>query len=506
MWVQFLVLTIVWSAVRGEVPSEVFEVTYEWNKLDFKWPDDSVKARYLANSQYIPENITISGVKVWRDRLYITLPRLRHGVPATLVSIPLATPGTSRSASPPLEPFPSWEMQEVGNCTALQNVQNVEIHSDGYMWVVDSGRVNILSDEPNNRCPPKLVIFDLSAGTSSTKYDMIHKQGSSQSDYNMQSPSVRVVQFPSSVVSQDSSLVDIVLDIEGDGYTYISDASESDPGLIVYSWKENRSWKVRDIRSMRASKIRTVINGMHIEVMRNIGGLALSPVSHRGERVLYYSSLSNLLLFSIRTSYLRDEELAVGDVSASVKTLGQKESISEGMVMDSRGVLYYGLLQNNAIARWDTNLPFDGNQHKIALDNKFLQWPASFGFDSDRGNLTVITNKFQNFLAERVQLHEANFRIITAHTGSKSYLYQQQENDNFSPIYMPTSTEIWGRNFNDNKDLNGYTEHQYVTDGIGNDASDKNKNINNNTSAAMGLSASIMTFISGFAIVRILTV
>ena len=84
LWVQLLVISSAVLAVKARDVSEVFGVIYEWNKLDFMWPDDSYKAKYLDSSQFIPENTTISGVKVWDDRLYVTLPRWRRGVPARL--------------------------------------------------------------------------------------------------------------------------------------------------------------------------------------------------------------------------------------------------------------------------------------------------------------------------------------------------------------------------------------------------------------------------------------
>lgn len=556
LWAQLLVIGVTGFAVRAEDPLEVFGVTYEWNKLDFTWPDDSFKARFLDSSQFIPENTTISGVKVWRDRMYVTLPRWRRGVPATLASIPLPSAGRYQSTSPKLEPFPSWEMQHVGNCSALQNVKSVEIHPDGYMWVIDSGRVNTLSQHPDNRCPPKIIVFDLSSETSSSprynSYDTEHRYdntershqtgyyqggynhpgdhqerytssggnqggytppsghhdlytrpGSSHDGYNPPSGNrdgynprtgshdghnpqsdnqggyhsprsynthynrpgliVREVTFPDSVISHDTYLEDIVLDTDGSGYTYISDASENDPGLIVYSWKENRSWKVRDGRSMRADPgVRSLsINGVYVDIDRNIAGLALSPISDSGERRLYYSPLSSYSLFSIPTSVLKNENHAVGDVSGYIKTHGRKRSISEGMVMDSHGVLYYGLLGENAIAKWDTNLPFDGNQHKIAQDNNLLQWPASFGFDSHLRNLTVVSNRLQNFLAGRVHLNEPNFRIITAFTGSKSYLYPRTGIDYASSTYR--TTETFGGSYNGDRDTIHQTQHEHVT-------------------------------------------
>ena len=614
LWVQLLVISSTLLAVQGRDPLEVFAVIYEWNQLDFLWPDDSSKARFLDTSQFIPENTTISGVKVWGDRFYVTLPRWRRGVPATLASIPVPKPGNYRNASPKLEPFPSWEMQQVGNCSALQNVQNVEIDpTNGYMWVIDSGRTDTLSQRPDNRCPPKIVVFDLISAASSPSYNTFYetgyRQGStersqtsyqqggynpagdnqgrydsqgvnyygynptganndrynpqtdnyngynpqsgsrdgynppsgSRDGYNPQSGSrdgynppsgsrdgynppsgtrdgyntpsgsrdgynpqngnydrynnprgnqggynnpddyqgygsprnyntnnkpafiVRVFTFPDTVTSQDTELEDIVLDTDGFGYTYISDASETDPGLIVYSWKENRPWKVRDSRSMRADPgVRTLsFNGVYVDINSNIAGLALSPVSYSGERRLYYSPLSSYSLFSIPTSVLKDETRAIGDVSAYVKTHGRKTSISEGMAMDSRGVLYYGLLGENAIAKWDTNLPFEGNQQKIAQDTSLLQWPASFGFDSQLMNLTVVSNRLQNFLAGRVHLNEPNCRIISAYTGTKSYLYQPTGLGYGTSPYRPTQTGDY--NYNDERGFIQNTQRQQVT-------------------------------------------
>ncbi|XP_023723318.1 protein yellow [Cryptotermes secundus] len=567
LWVQLVVISVTGFAVRGQDPTEVFGVTYEWNKLDFTWPDDSFKARFLDSSQFIPENTTISGVKVWRDRLYVTLPRWRRGVPVTLASVPLPTAGRYLNTSPKLEPFPSWEMQHVGNCSALQNVQNVEIHPDGYMWVIDSGRVDTLSQHPDSRCAPKIFVFDLSSGTSSSpgynSYDTDHRHenternhqttgyyqggynpssdlqgrynppGGNQGGYNPSSghhdtynyprtshdgynppsgnrdgynppsghydrynpPSgnqggynapgdnhganhsprsyngnynrpgviVREVTFPDSVISRDTYLEDIVLDTDGSGYTYISDSSENDPGLIVYSWKENRSWKVRDGRSMRADPgVRSLsINGVYVDINRNIAGLALSPVSDSGQRRLYYSPLGSYSLFSIPTSVLRDETHAVGDVSGYVKTHGRKRSISQGMVMDSHGVLYYGLLGENAITKWDTNLPFEGNQHKIAQDNNLLQWPASFGFDSQLRNLTVVSNRLQNFLSGRVHLNEPNFRIITAFTGTKSYLYPRTGIDYATSSHR--TTEILDGSFSGDRNTIHQSRHEHIT-------------------------------------------
>ena len=40
----------------------------------------------------------------------------------------------------------------------------MEIDSDGIMWVVDVGRRNFAGDLPDNRCPPKILLFDTQTG------------------------------------------------------------------------------------------------------------------------------------------------------------------------------------------------------------------------------------------------------------------------------------------------------------------------------------------------------
>lgn len=50
-------------------------------------------------------------------------------------------------------------------------------------------------------------------------------------------------------------------------------------------------------------------------------------------------------------------------------------SQSDGMVMDNYGILYYGLLKNHAVAKWDSYRPFAlENQQIIAKDDAHIQW------------------------------------------------------------------------------------------------------------------------------------
>lgn len=125
------------------VEERQFKVVYEWQTLSFAYrtQQDRDAARYTG--AYIPENNLISDVKAFANRLYVTVPRMLPGVPATLGWI--IAPNNDGRTDPEIEPFPSWAMNAIGNCTALQFVQGIAIDTDGVMWVIDSGRIDTLA-------------------------------------------------------------------------------------------------------------------------------------------------------------------------------------------------------------------------------------------------------------------------------------------------------------------------------------------------------------------------
>lgn len=67
---------------------------------------------------------------------------MQPGSPATLGYI--VAPDNNGRTDPEVEPFPSWQMNQIGNCSALQFVQGIAIDARGILWAVDSGRVNTL--------------------------------------------------------------------------------------------------------------------------------------------------------------------------------------------------------------------------------------------------------------------------------------------------------------------------------------------------------------------------
>ncbi|XP_017875534.1 protein yellow-like [Ceratina calcarata] len=389
-------LAIVLLLVAVAKCHEPFQVIFQWNTIDVMWPSEEEQEFAIEHGEYIPANNFIAGIKFWKGKMYLTVPRWKDGVPITL-GVTSATP-INKVTAPKLEAFPSWEMQKIGDCRAFQMVQSMEIDPLGRMWVLDSGKMSPLSIETKITCPPRLVILDL------------EKNGQVLRSY----------EFPMDVARHGMAhLNDIVLDHEDGGMAYISDSGRDDPGLIVYSLRNNTSWKIRH-PSMRAKPeaVRFMVAKTPMNQPIPIDGIALSPASSK-DRQVYYSPLSSFHLYSIPTSVLK---MNLSNVDESVQEVGRKSSQTDGMMMSAKGVLYFGLLADDAVAMWDTKSSFSTGQRVISRDHERMQWPDTFAFDED-GNFYCVTNSLQNYLTNHVDVNIANYRVVRAQTKVKSYQY-----------------------------------------------------------------------------------
>lgn len=378
---------------------EPFQVIFEWKSIDFQWPSDEERQYAVMRGDYIPANNFITTVKFWKDKMYLTLPRWKDGVPVTL-GMTSAKP-INGITSPKLEAFPTWDMQKLGDCTAFQLVHGMEIDPKGRIWILDTGRPTSLREFKAN-CSPRLVILDLENN------DKI----------------IRTYQFPEHVARRKTAyLNDIVLDHEDGGMAYITDTDITDPGIIVYSLRDNNSWKIRhDSMKAKSEAVGFMVAKTHVINPVHVDGIALSPASSRN-RQIYYSPLSSFHLYSVPVFALKNN---LSNIDQYVKELGRKTSQTDGMAMSSTGVLYFGLLADDAIAMWDTkNTPsFTVGQRIISRDHVLTQWPDSFAFDED-GNFWCVTNMLQNFLNNRIDINMPNYRLIRLHAGVKNYQYYE---------------------------------------------------------------------------------
>lgn len=132
----------------------MLETVAQWRLLEFALPND-------RGFQYQPENIVMTGIEITWDRIFISTPRLRAGVPATLSFF---SRKTELGSSPQLQAYPSWDWHSAGkgeiNCTKLISVYRTRLDRCDRLWVVDAGVMTSI-DDFMPVCPPKVVVFDL---------------------------------------------------------------------------------------------------------------------------------------------------------------------------------------------------------------------------------------------------------------------------------------------------------------------------------------------------------
>lgn len=62
-------------------------VAYQWKEIDFEYQSSADRQKALETKAFIPENVMPVGLEVYQNRLFITLPRWKTGVPASLAYI-----------------------------------------------------------------------------------------------------------------------------------------------------------------------------------------------------------------------------------------------------------------------------------------------------------------------------------------------------------------------------------------------------------------------------------
>lgn len=333
-------------------------LVYQLASVDYEWPSDATRTNAVTNGDFVVENNLVAGLKVYGETVYVTVPRWKDGVPASLNSLVQGSGGETL-----LRPFPSWDMNKIGDCSALQFVQSMEIDPNtGYMWIIDTGRIDTMSvfSTSQNLCPAKIVILDILSKTT-----------------------VRSHEFPNNVVSSTSNFLnDVALDyVEGRArYVYISDAS--DGKIVVYDYENDDSYYYEDDSMKRNSKSIAPIDGI--------------AMSHDFQYV-YYSTLKSAELYAIPTSVLRAKK---SDFYGNRILVGNRADGSDGMAYGRRS-LFYGGLDTDAVYK----VTAEGQGHVVSMeteelvisDGESVQWPDTFAWNGT--DLWFVANKiglFQN--------------------------------------------------------------------------------------------------------------
>jgi hypothetical protein len=84
LWLFLPLLHLILSSSFIEAKNTKLEEVFHWNLVDFDYPDDISRNESIESKQFIPENNLPLGLEVWKDKLFVTVPRWKSGVPSTL--------------------------------------------------------------------------------------------------------------------------------------------------------------------------------------------------------------------------------------------------------------------------------------------------------------------------------------------------------------------------------------------------------------------------------------
>lgn len=367
------------------------ETKYEFSKINYTWRTTAESETYFKDQLY--KNQIFTGVKVDSlGRYYVNLIRGKPGVPATLARIVTTSDGQTL-----MEPFPSWEMNDLQNPDALQAVNGFEIDEKDRLWVIDTGKPFGYAASQ-----AKLLIIDVHSGEvlrSHTFADDV---------------------TPSAI----SSINDIVLDAKH-GFAYIADTGvdkkDGSPlhgALIVYNYETDSAVRLLD---------NTRFTEDNPDVYINVNGVPLLPdrrlrvgadgIALTGDaKDLYFCPLTSREMFVISTEALRTAETGE-DVSRYVRYVTSKASASGGLAASSNSV-FFTLLEENGITRYDSTT---NSSSMVCSNGEIMVWPDTVGWDPIERSMVFVSNRLNSFFDGSINMDVVNYRIWSVPLNEDSY-------------------------------------------------------------------------------------
>uniref|UniRef100_A0A1A9WYD3 Bee-milk protein n=1 Tax=Glossina brevipalpis TaxID=37001 RepID=A0A1A9WYD3_9MUSC len=382
-----------------------FEIVNEWRKLDFEYNTYEQRQKAIMNREFIVENNLPLGIDIYENRIFMTTPRWKDGVPASLGTIPFPPV----EISPAIKPYPNWEAHSsvyTPDCSKLISVYRTYIDVCQRLWLIDAGIVNA-TIKLNQICLPKIVAYDLKTDQRLFSYEL-----------------------PSDQVKGDSLHSNIVVNVASDNcedaYAYVTDVWRF--GIVVYSLSKNRSWRVTNFNfypNPVASDFQ--IYGLNFQWLDGVFGMSLSsPSIATMEQFLYFHPMASFKEFMVSTALLHDESIWLNQVQEVAKAfieIGDRgpnsQSSTSGITRD--GVMFFTQVHLDGIACWDTAKSYNTNNLQkffYVKDNNdsLIQFPNDLKVDRNPAaqSVWIISNRLPIFLYSQLDYEDINFRILRA--------------------------------------------------------------------------------------------
>ncbi|XKL69647.1 hypothetical protein PGB90_007416 [Kerria lacca] len=372
---------------------------FSWEKIDFHYESEEARRHAIETNEYIPENNIPFGIELWREKLILTIPRRRPGVPSTLNYVYLNS--SSNNKAPLLNPYPTWSSNKISS-VFLISTYRVKADICDRLWTIDTGSVVDFDGKGIRIQSPRIKIFNLIENVLLLEYVL------KQDDYVC-----------------DSSFTNIVIDVEAnscdEAFAYAVDPASNT--VSVYSMKENDSWRVKHPYFL-PDPLQTdfVIGKLKFQWDDGLFGFALADKNKEGFKDVYFHPMSSLFEFSLNTQILQNKSLTRSktlslDFNSIFKIMGSRSATFQAAssVYDPySGILFFSLINKNGIGCWNSKKfsVYSADTNDIAVaDNLTMIYISDIKLDKN-GNLWAISNKLPILLYDTYDLQQINFRIF----------------------------------------------------------------------------------------------
>lgn len=392
--IVLLTVVVLAALVCPNAGQSATEEVLRWQQVQFDVPESVLGAQ----DGYIPiNNIPMSGVH-YKNRVFVTVPRRRWGIPSTLNVVEISPPFPNQNAV--LKPYPSFELNELRadlqpDADRLVTVYRPRVDRCDRLWFVDTGMMEI----PGNFTivqRPSIWSIDLKTNTKLSRYEI-----------------------PAKDVDSGYGLTSITLDVDPDNcekvFVYVSDLQTY--RMVVYDHENQKSWRfLHNYFFLNPLEGDYTIQGIPFAWDDGIFSIALSnPDPTTKFRTAYFHALSSNSEFTVSTQVLRNETASKrGHHGDDFKLLGYRGSKSQSSIHAfdrETGVIFFALVQQNAVTCWDTRKPFAPQNMAIVYKNDAeIVYPNDLAIDND-GYVWFMSNSIIKLLYAQLNLNEFNFHI-----------------------------------------------------------------------------------------------
>ncbi|KAG5889898.1 hypothetical protein JTB14_008044 [Gonioctena quinquepunctata] len=366
------------------------EEVFKWNELSFDWPSEEAKNEALENGDYIPENNVLLGLYKWKNKIFVSIPRWRDGVAATLNYISLNT----TSESPDLVPYPDWKTNtlpkegETPEENLIVSTFRMRVDPCDRLWVLDTGMADSL-EKRIQVSQQAILIFDLNTDELLRKYTM------------KDSDLIGTVSFFANIV------IDVTKDTCDQAFAYMSDLADN--GLLVYSFADNNAWRFKNNYFLGDPFQGDLsVGGIdHFLWTDGIFSVALGPPKENGFRTYFHAMISTNEFYVNQSAALDPSPFKLFKHDGSK---GEHFQSLASVFDEKSNVLFLAQLPTYTVSCWNPKKKLEPANIAPVVDDRKLEFISDITIDDNR-DLWIMSDRFASFRYLGLSPNEVDYRI-----------------------------------------------------------------------------------------------